>query len=507
MRTNWETYPIELKGGLMTHLNDLQQGLNFPGSASVLINFEPSIEGGYKKVLGYTKWTNEVVPGSGTITGVISVNVEDVIVVRGGRYYFSDAGTAWVEKLDSSADPGGKIKHTSYNFNGTPKVMMVNGATKPVIFTSGAATIAIDSAAPSDVDGATTVVEFKNHIFIGNGSNLVFTAPFTDNDYTTANGAGVINVGDTIVGLVSFRDQLVIFCTDRIHVLSGNSQSDFVLQPVTTKTGCINGDTIQEVGGDIMYLGPDGIRYLSATDKNEAFGNMRASANIQSLITSTITSGAEYSSTVIRSKSQYRLFKWNSGDKYLSIGYLATRHDDGDSGGISWSRLEGFKVYCIDSKQYSGAELVIFANSDNYVYRLESGNSFDGDEIRCSYKTPDLPVSDPRVRKTWYKLTTYFKSDFQFQITLQVLLDGGRSSVVQPEAVTLDISGDTTVYFWDNSTTLWDSFVWSESVDPSIIENLIGSSKIISFNFYESSATSNFSLDTLLLEFRQNDRK
>jgi hypothetical protein len=507
MRTAWETYPIELKGGLITNLPSLQQGINAPGSASVLVNFEASVEGGYKKVMGYTKWSANQLSGSGVVQGVVSVNEEDTIAVRGGRYYLSKSAGAWTEKLDSSASPGTKVRHTTYNFNGTPKIMMVNGATKPVIFTSGAETIAIDSGAPSDVEGASYVVEFKNHIFLAKGSNLVFTAPFTDNDYAPGNGAGVINVGDVIVGLVSFREKLIIFSKDRINVLGGSSQSDFIMQPITTKTGCINGDTIQEIGGDILYLGPDGIRYLSATDKNDDFALERASENIQSLITDTVSSGAQYSSLVVRGKAQYRVFKWTPGDKYLSIGYLATRFNDQASSGISWARMEGFKVYVSDSKQYTSGEIILFANDDGYVYRMESGFGLDDDEIRCSFRTPDLPITDPRLRKTWYKLTTYFASNFEISVYLQVILDSGRSDVEQPTAIPITTTGAATVFFWDAATTLWDSFTWSEAVDPVITQNLIGSSKTIAFNFYESSATSNFLLDTLVLEFRQNDRK
>jgi hypothetical protein len=170
------------------------------------------------------------------------------------------------------------------------------------------------------------------------------------------------------------------------------------------------------------------------------------------------------------------VFKWTPGDKYLSIGYLATRFNDQASSGISWSRLEGFKVYVSDSKQYTSGEIILFANDDGYVYKMESGFGLDGDEIRCSFKTPDLPVTDPRLRKTWYKLTTYFESNFEISVDLQVILDSGRSDVQQPTAITITTTGAATVFFWDAATTLWDSFTWSESVDPVVTQNLIGSS-------------------------------
>ena len=40
-----------------------------------------------------------------------------------------------------------------------------------------------------------------------------------------------------------------------------------LLEPITDKIGCTNPDTIQEFGGDIIYLSPDGVRLLGATDR------------------------------------------------------------------------------------------------------------------------------------------------------------------------------------------------------------------------------------------------
>ena len=58
----WKTYPIEFKGGLVSNLSLLQQGINAPGSARILKNFEPSIQGGYRRVLGYAKYDSNIIP-------------------------------------------------------------------------------------------------------------------------------------------------------------------------------------------------------------------------------------------------------------------------------------------------------------------------------------------------------------------------------------------------------------------------------------------------------------
>ena len=65
MPTTRQTYPIEFKGGLVTNMSPLQQGINAPGSARTLRNFEPSIEGGYRRIEGYTKYNSSIIPPYG----------------------------------------------------------------------------------------------------------------------------------------------------------------------------------------------------------------------------------------------------------------------------------------------------------------------------------------------------------------------------------------------------------------------------------------------------------
>jgi len=488
----------------------LQQGINLPGSAVVLENYEASIEGGYKKVLGYSKWSEEKVPGDTIINGIISVTADDAIAVVGGKYYLSSGKAAWVEKLDSSLNPGGHVRHVAYNFTGTDKIIMTNGATKPVIYTSGTDTIAIDSAASTDVEGSEYVTEFKNHIFFGNGTNLVFTAPYTDDDYTPGNGAGIINIGSEITGLIPFRGELIIFGTDRINRLTGSSLADFVLTPITRKTGCLYGDTIQEVGGDILYLGPDGIRYLSATDRNEDFALQRASEAIQDYVVDFYSGTSTFTSTVVRKKSQYRVFDWQETTSVnLSGGIIGTRFLDQQAAGISWSTMRGVKPHRMDSKQHGNTESVLFTSDatvgGSYVYEMESGNSFDGGAIACRWKTPNMPFSDPKIRKTFYKATLYLATEADFSISCQPVIDGNTGNTIEPPAVVFAPSGATSVSFW--GTPLWGDFTYGGALDQVYYNNLIGSGFTVAFDFIEESASSSFALDSLIIEYRQNDRK
>ena len=63
-----------------------------------------------------------------------------------------------------------------------------------------------------------------------------------------------------------------MFTKNTIQKITGTSVSDFKLSAITDDIGCIREDTIQEVGGDVLFVAPDGIRSLAATDKIGDFG-------------------------------------------------------------------------------------------------------------------------------------------------------------------------------------------------------------------------------------------
>jgi hypothetical protein len=46
-------------------MSPLQQGINMPGSARTLRNFEPSVEGGYRRIEGFDKYDSNIIPPYG----------------------------------------------------------------------------------------------------------------------------------------------------------------------------------------------------------------------------------------------------------------------------------------------------------------------------------------------------------------------------------------------------------------------------------------------------------
>ena len=82
MATQWQTFNVEFKGGLISNMSLLQQGTNAIGSAFQLSNFEVNKEGGYSKILGYTKFSDVAVPGEGDMLGLKVISSTRMIAAR-----------------------------------------------------------------------------------------------------------------------------------------------------------------------------------------------------------------------------------------------------------------------------------------------------------------------------------------------------------------------------------------------------------------------------------------
>lgn len=512
MPTAWNTFPVEFRGGLISNMSPLQQGVNAVGSATFLQNFEPSKEGGYKKILGYEKYIDATVTGTGLMLGVKVVNPTKVIAVRENSSvseYYINVGSSW-SSLGSASSLGGKVRGVDFNFDGTHKIFFVDGTNSPAIFEDDTDTLSFPSGYPSDVVGAEHVAVYKNHIFVAKGSNLAFSAPYDETDFTSTLGGGVINVGHTITGLIVFRDQLIVFSRNKIQRLVGSSVADFQLIPIAEDIGCIASDTIQEVGGDVMFLGPDGLRLLSATERIGDFGLNLASSPIERDIKSFISLNSSFSSIVLRSKAQYRIFGYTSSDAQKDAkGYIGTKFSDQGASNIQWAETKGIQSYVADGRYIPDQEITVFANSDGYVYKLETGSNFNGENIEAIYESPFMPIDDPQLRKSIYKMSLYADISGTFSVNIDFNFDlfkiKNYNQQVQPPTITLS-SSSAGVFVYGASNSLYNTAIYGSELDNLYNTPVIGSGKTFSFRIEDKSTNPSFSLDTAVFEYSTYDR-
>lgn len=657
MADAWLTFPFQFKGGLVTNLSPLQQGVQAPGSARILRNFEPAVSGGYRRIEGYSKYSTSFVPaygaplvqGSGqtgtaltisnlfispvandtfTVAGVtgtytvqsvsynsssktatltltsslasspadkaavtftshtglingLAVWESSILAFRNNNIY-SSTGTTWslintpsfgtvlvngagqtgtslavdglssiprvgdtfkingVEKvytvtadatvvstgatlaitpalasspsdnaavtwLTMNATSTEKARFAKYRINNTNKIAIVDSTNYPVIWDGSTAT-RLDST--TDLLGAQSAVFHKNHLFLVKDDKLIFTAPFTDSDFNAANGAGIISTGALITGTIVFREILIIFTERTISQLVGNTLSDFQLQPITRNVGCVARDTIQEVSGDVMFLGPDGLRLLGATDRNGDFNLGLVSKTIQTEMTDLLSSSESFSSIVIKQKSQYRIFGYSPNVTVSSAkGILGTQVSGETTGEIHWAELTGIKAYVADSFYNNQSEIIAFSNTDGFVYKMESGKSFDGQHIPASFATPYVFINDPRIRKTFYKLFLYTDPEGSVSTNVNLKFDFDDKGSIQPTTITLSNTGVSTVGFYGNTTARYGITVYGNKLKKLFQTQVVGSGFFVSLQFFSEGTDPPFSLDAATLEYSTHDRR
>lgn len=511
MPDRWQSLPVQFSGGLMTNMTPLQQGTQFPGSATVMRNFEPSVEGGYRRIEGYEKWDSAQVTGSAaTVRGVFYYKGAVIAAVGDGVY--ESTGTGWTELTDNATygstgvniAGSGKVRFEKHHYGSDKVLIIVDGSGKPFQYTGTA--FSQISTAVTEQEGATQVLDHKNHLFFVKGTTLSFSAPFSDSDFTPAAGAGTIEFDSDILDIISFREQLFVFTEKSIHFIAGSSISDFQVQPVTRDLGCIARDTVREVGGDVMFLGPDGLRLLSATQRNNDFGLATVSKVIQNEMTQVVNNSTSFTSVVIREKSQYRLLGFNAGyTSNAAIGVLGTLFAQQGGEGMAWAETRGIKAFVSHSEYTGTAEIILFANDDGYVYKMEAGNSFDGGNIVATFKTPYLPITDPTTRKNLYKMKLFVDPQGSFDCDIDVDFDFNQVNVVQPSTITVsNVSTTASIY---GTTTYGSGSFGGSNLRYVFDEQLTGSGFVAAFNFSSESTDPPFSLDSIVIQYGQYGRR
>ena len=254
-----------------------------------------------------------------------------------------------------------------------------------------------------------------------------------------------------------------------------------------------------------MFLGPDGLRLLSGTDRIGDFGLAAVSKTIQSTMTGFISANTSFTSCVIREKSQYRILGYNNNiTQENAQGILATQFAPQGGEGMAWAETRGIRAYVADSDYNQNVEVVLFANNDGYLYQMESGNSFDGINIQTTFATPHLPISDPRRRKTFYKLFLYTDPQGSVAFDVSLKLDFDSQGTINPPPISI-LNTQGTVGFFGSGTFGVTRF--GTKLLKLFQTQVVGSGFTVSFQFESNDQNPPYSIDALTVEYGLNDRR
>lgn len=513
MADNLRTHLTVCTGGLITNVDPLTQAAQLGGSALRMINYEPSLSGGYRRISGFSNDFGTV-PGAGPVLGVhVNGNLHDGIFAcrqpTGGYNYlhkWNNTTETW-DAITSSGTPDvsnvGRVRFVDYNWVG--EVLLLTDGVNPAATYDGTTYTQITHAnAPNDPAYAE---EFASHIFLAGDSsepfNLFFSAPLNATDFSPGAGAGVINVGFKITALKKFRNTLFIFGANSIKKLTGNNIANFVLENVTSNLGCVAPDSVVEFGGDLLFLGPDGIRPISGTDRIGDVELAPVSKEIQDIFDNYYLSEqiTDISIVVIRKKSQFRFFFKNDSSLSL-IGSI--RKSQNKQSIFEYSQLIGIEANCCASGYVGQYEYVIHGDGSGRVHRQEVGTSFGGEDIFSLYQTPYFYMEDPEIRKIVHKIDTYLKSEGNTEVFVGVYYDYDDVYSLNPATYSFTTEGAAAVY----GTAIYGSGdIYDGNPSPKALTNVSGSGKSVSVSYVTNNQNASHTIQAIAMTYGLADRR
>jgi hypothetical protein len=339
----------------------------------------------------------------------------------------------------------------------------------------------------ANIEGSKFVTDFRNHLFFAgsedNPNRITFSNPNSDLRYDPAGGAGEVNVGFIVTGIAKFRDALYVFGKRQIKRLQGNNSSDFVLSEVTGNIGCVASDSIIEIGGDILFLASDGIRPIQGTARIGDIELQTVSKPIQQILQG-LPENYDLdlmSSVVIKNKSQFRYFFPNeTGSASDAFGIIGGLRFANNSVGWEFGELLGIRSFVAYSDIINSIETTVHGDLDGYVFKQESGNSFNGSDVLAVYATPFFYFDSTERRKVFHKLSIYTRPEGTSEFNLAVYYDWDDPNKYNPNSYSMSTQGAILRYF-STGGTYGSTFTFGGSSSPVLEKNIQGSGRSVSF--------------------------
>jgi len=530
-----QPFTVACEGGLVTASNQIDL-LRRPGVATELENFEVAIEGGYRRISGFTKFgggsATQPTGGATTILGVFAY-ADGVIVTAGTNIYFSNDGATWLQINKLSAGSGdnystftgksatartGQGQCQFVLFEGATfdygEVIIADGANKPWAFRmegTGALNTRTFFTEEITVDGTNGVkyITIHDHHLIAagveNNLNTVYYSVYNDPNNFTGTGAGSVTISDQIQGIKGFRTDLIVFAENSIHKLINiNDSSNIRIDPITESIGCLSGYSIQEIGGDLIFLAPDGLRTVAGTARIGDVELGTVSKAIQPIMREVAENinNFQITSIVLREKSQYRLFYSNvsavaSGQKGI-IGTLRPN-------GFEWSETKGLEVTEIGSGfDTNGIEKYYHGNNSGYVFIHDSGDDFDGSAILARYATPDYDYGDLGTLKTLHYLKVSIAAEGLVTPEVQVKFDYNSGDVPQPASnYSLGTVNPSSIF----GSAVFGTNIFGASASPMLRTPLQGSGTSNNFTVITNDSKAPYRINGLYVDYIPSGRR
>ena len=540
-----QPFAVACQGGLNKISSQLEL-LRTPGEATHLRNFEVSTKGGYRRINGYSQFGDGTRPNSSNAILGLYVYADGIIACSGTNIYFSQDGDSWLQINKASVAGGGDDYSTfggrsaaARTSQGQATFATYEGDTLygELIITdrgTGVKPFYFKMTGTGDLDTRTffakeitvssseypkyCVIHDKHLVVAGAGTspNTIYYSGTSDIDDFTTSGSGSIKLDDQVVGLKSFRDDLIIFCQNSIWKLSNINNADTIaVAPITKNIGCLDGKSIQEIGGDLVFLAPDGIRTLAGTVRIGDVELGTVSRSIQPIMKGIADNIGTYtiSTIVIRDKSQYRLYYGSSSSGDAAEGIIGTlKTNEQGFTQFQWSETFGIDASAAAASgfNYSGVEKHYHGDYAGAVFNHDTGDNLldtSGTEtnIVAEYQTPDLDYGDLGTLKTLKYVKISATPEGTVDTKLRIRYNFDDPDTPQPSDYSLSI--DKPSIFGTAAFGATAGHVFGASSDPITRQVVEGSGHSNYFRIFSDDTKDPYTVNGLYIDYVPSGRQ
>ena len=394
------------------------------------ISLVETITGGtedYHAGIEYARQAVKPVPGEGPVLGLhIFENIVHAFRKKEGidevGFYKEDATSGWVE-IDTSANPiaygDSDFKFTDYNFKANAdsySMYWCDGVNKARAYDGTLVTV-IDNSGMEDNDIPINIIALNFYLFLvyPEGS-LQYSQLGLPNGWDGTLGAGEIGLGDDVRDLaVGVDSTLILFLRQGIRILSGTTADTFNLTVFSQVSGAFP-NTAQRMLGTIFFVEDRGLTTLSAVEQYGSY----ASNSISQKFKKTLLNSKHNITTAMTSRdlNQYRIFFDDKSAIFVSF-------EDSKQKGATFIAYNKVVSIAAQGEDSTKSDYMVFASTDDlgYVFKMDSGTSFDGSPITTRMSTAYYHYGSPRSWKMFKGATFEIFSESGQEFSIKVDFD------------------------------------------------------------------------------------
>jgi hypothetical protein len=331
------------------------------------------------------------------------------------------------------------------------------------------------------VDRPRHVAVHKNKLFFSFGASVQHSGDGDPMAWEVVLGAAELVTNAQVSGFqvqpgAAGGAALLVATKDQHHILYGNDVTDWNLVSYREKIGAYEW-TLQTLA-KTLFLDQSGITDLQTIQAFGNFGHAELSNQIRRLVNAKRLLAV--ASCAVTDKGQYRLFFSDKTAIYATF---------------SGTNLLGMMPVTLNhvvntiwaAPDIDGTEEVFFGSDDGFVYQMERGTSFDGDNIEAFLFTHFDFSKTLQWQKDYFGPVTIETAGRGYaEFDVGYALNYGLSETVQPNTQTAALTA-AEVLQWDTGITFDAGSTWDQSaLTPTVGLDLRGEGQNVSWAITKS---------------------